>query len=260
MGLLNRNNLGLAKLAPADDSKYTLSGILVEPSRTIVTDGHYLVIVATPNTRAEDFPAADGYKPIETFEPFILPKKAALDILKVLPTAYQAKVLPVLGNVAVAEVTAKSEDTPVNKAVLYATDLETHSVFQCRTLEGRFPNWRAVLPDPAKATAHVGLSVELTAKIFAELKAMGVKVVEMRSIDAESPVRFDGMITDSGQHVTVILMPYQLPVIEMPAYEEVAAEPNNEAANQPVSETTMVAQEAAESPAHEIQLQEQIVA
>jgi hypothetical protein len=279
MGLLNRANLELAKLVPADESRHVLGGILVEAGETVVTNGHYLIVVSNPDTKVEDFPEAEGHKPLETFEPFMLPRKAALDILKVLPTAYEAAKLPITGHVAVAHVPeemtqrvqleqkialmegrSKPDGEPLadgrpKRAVLYTTNLENHQVFQVLPMKGTFPRWRDVVPDPAgkmvpavdgeekekvlKPTVRTGVAVDLMAKIFAELKTMGVEAVDVRTLDAEHPVRFDGQITSTGQHVTVVLMPYQTKDIAAPTFK---LDP------QPVAETTVVAGEPEPAP------------
>lgn len=205
--MLTKANLELAKMLSTADagSKQTLGGIQVTPTETVATNGHWMAIVTTLPEPEGGFPAAQGFTAQQVFEPFILPRKAALDILKTLPTDTEASHLPILKQIAVAQ----SPTTDKPHAVLYTTDLDTNKVFQSRPVVGQFPNWRAVVPDPVKATSTIGMSVEYLAKIATELKAMGVKHVVLRTVDSESALRFDGML-ESGQNVTVILMPYKL--------------------------------------------------
>ena len=76
--MLNKHNLNIAKLTPKDESRYSLTSILVSPDETVCTDGFQVTKVSTPKVAIENFPAKDGFKPTRKFEPFLLSAEAAL--------------------------------------------------------------------------------------------------------------------------------------------------------------------------------------
>lgn len=217
--MLNKLNLEFAKLCPKDGGRYTISGMLVEPGHTVVTNGHYMVIVSTPKMSASEFPgAAHDMQAVDTFTPFVLSKQAALDMLKVLPTPSQMNI-PACRMIAVAEV---PEDS-AKPAVLFSNDLETAKIYRTKRISGQFPNWRACMPAADKSTLQMGFSVTYLAQLFAELKTLGMLNITMRAVDNDSAVRFDGHIDD--QTVTVVLMPMRAEKDLAPDYVIVSKEP-----------------------------------
>ena len=70
---MNKNNFAIAELCPEDDDReYFSQGVRVTPTETIATDGHALLRVR-------------GIGEPEDFEPFVLPRRAALVIAEALP-------------------------------------------------------------------------------------------------------------------------------------------------------------------------------
>jgi hypothetical protein len=101
--MLNKHNLNIARLAAKDESRYTLQGILVSPEHTTCTDGHQLTRVTTPKMDPQAYPEVEGGSPAtKTWEPFILPRDAALAISKAIP---KSSTVPILGNAAIGEAT-----------------------------------------------------------------------------------------------------------------------------------------------------------
>jgi hypothetical protein len=197
--LLTKQNLQIAKLAPNGASRYTLNGILVTPTKTVVTDGHCMVIVEASNTSVADFPLLkDGSKPAETFAPFILSASAALEVAKSIPT--KSPIEPVKR--AAVGATSKDYNT------LVTTDLDTERKFTTRSVNGQFPSWSAALPQPDKFTLKTTLGLDVIVPVLTELKSMGVEKITLRLQNEENVLQLDGVIKDTGQKVTALVMPY----------------------------------------------------
>ena len=192
--MLNKNNLQLAQAASKEDSKYLLSGILVEPGFCVVTDGHQMIIVSTDKTPPGDFPAIPGFTPVDEFEPFVLPRQTALEIQKTIPNKAN---LPVL---LVAAVGAPDE----NYVTLATTDLDTHRTFRSRKMTGQYPNWRQVVPKAEKSTFQITMGIDLMIRVLNQIKNFS-DTATFRFQDADSAVRIDA--ANEGQTLTAIVMP-----------------------------------------------------
>jgi hypothetical protein len=103
----------------------------------VATDGRRLLVVRWPEDPGEDYPAGvgdTGHKPdFETIIPFKQWNEAAK-----LPPKRTPK--PILSNVLVEEPSANGT------VRMAATDLETVKEVRPRSLEGRYPRWRDVVP------------------------------------------------------------------------------------------------------------------
>jgi hypothetical protein len=209
--MLNTHNLNIAKLAPKEDSRFTLSGILVTPECTVETDGEQLVIVSRPTThKASDFPTGPitDATPVNTHPAFIMSTADADAIAKYLKTTKRST-LPILTNAAVcAEHTIANGQRyiPVLTANLDST--QTHQV---RAIAGSFPNYeRAMKP----ASEQKGFKIVLDARQLKSLMMqfesfMADKLqrnVEFYFDTETSAVRMDADGGDS-QHMTAFLMP-----------------------------------------------------
>lgn len=208
--MLNRNNLAIAKAAPKDEGKYVLQGILIEPRQSIVTDGHMMIIVAHTAHSAADFPnLGGGHVSQDEFPAFMIPTKTALEIAKAIPTK---TTLPILEHAAVSHFDG-------DHVSMVATDLETERVFRFKRLVGQFPNWRAVLPHPTEDKPSITFDVDILQDTLNHLKSMGVSAITMRFNDGDSPMRIDGVIKETGQAVTAIVVPMNSKVAGVPMAE-----------------------------------------
>lgn len=202
--LLNKANFLLANAASKENSRYVINGIQIEPDCTVATDGHRLVAIgAVREISPDDFPRIEGQPaPLYDFAPFILPRQVALDIAKAIP---QNQRIPALHCAAVAQV---PNGKPDDRATIYVTDLDTHRVFHTRRQDGQFPNWRQIVPKPQDATSVICMDIDLLQSTLAQLKNAGVKNgVTIRIKDAESAIRIDGGIRETGQPVMAVIMP-----------------------------------------------------
>ncbi len=215
--MLNKNNLNMAKLASKADSKYTLAGILVEPTRTVVTDGYSLMVMALPAILPDDFPKNGDVVATGTFEPFLLPSDTAAKILKVLP---KKESIPILNHAAIGSV-SKSENGGT-QAVMMTTNLETSNRFDIHCIEGKFPNWQAVVSDPAAASMTLTANAEILIPLLQQFVYAGSPAVTVRIYGPEAAIRFDG-VSKEGQHITAMLMPMRGDDKTPAQYPELAA-------------------------------------
>lgn len=194
--MLNKHNLTIAKLASAEDARYTTSGILVEPKQTIVTDGHLLFAISTMNIPVTDFPLGGRQDALsEDFKPFILPKRTAIEIAG----SIKKSSIPALECVAVA----RSDE---NGAEIIATDLETEQAFRTRLHHGQYPNWRAVMPK-GEAKVEICFGIKILESALATLKALDVHSATFRFYDGDSAIRIDATVKGTKQAVTAVVMP-----------------------------------------------------
>jgi hypothetical protein len=157
--MLNKYNLNLAQLASTEASRSALQGIFVTPNETVVTDGHQLTRVTTPDYALESFPQIAGINPTAEFKPFTMPTADALAAAKMLPAKTR---IPVLNN-AVLEVSTVN-DAPAVK--LGATDLDSPQVRNIKPVAGNFPDWERHMPKKEHATQAISFNVHLLMSVL----------------------------------------------------------------------------------------------
>jgi len=201
--MLNKHNLDIAQFA-TKEARYTMQAILVAPHETIVTDGHRLVRVSTPDIPAAQFPKPDDtFAASDSFKPFLLPAETAKAIAKAVP---RKTIIEALSCIAVDGARTDANGT----AHLAVTDLETFNPFTVRKPDGQFPNYIAVVPDPAKAE----LTISVNASYLAELARAAASfqkdgrrdpVLTMRFYGVDKALRMD--CEKDGQQWSAVLMP-----------------------------------------------------
>jgi len=211
--MLNRNNLNIAKLASKADSKYTLAGILVTPTHTVVTDGHTLMAISNPAFLPEEFPKVGDLQATADFEPFILPAETALNIAKVMP---KKEKIPILNSVAIGEV--KRGESGEQLSALFTTDLETSNRYDVHCINSQFPRWQVVIPEPEKASLTLTVNAKYLIGLLQQFVTAGSPAVTVRLYTAETQIRLDGVSTQ-GQHITGVLMPMRTAHTEAVNYE-----------------------------------------
>ena len=129
----------------------------------MATDGRRLIAVRWIEDSGEDYPAGVGdTSHVENFGTLI-PVKSWNEAAKLPP---KKSVKPILQNVLV-------EESSANGTVrMAATDLETTKQVTPRSLEGRFPRWRDVMPQPDKNSITVTLDATYLAEVCAALAKM----------------------------------------------------------------------------------------
>lgn len=204
--LLNKHNLNIAKLAPKEASRFNVNAIRVTPNETVVTDGHYMMVVSTVALSADTFPnnPDSGLTVRDDFAPFNLNAKAALAAAASLP---KRTPIPVLGCAAVA----MNGDL---KPKLLTTDLEQVQTFPAD--EGSFPDWQRVMPKADDMPFVIGLDARLLRPLLEQFIAFQDSkrqpaVVDFRFKDARSAILMTTRTDRSdGQTMTAVLMPTRI--------------------------------------------------
>lgn len=239
--LLDKAVLGLAKLAPKEESRFSLTAIAVESKCATVTNGHYLVNVSGPRVSDKDFPETPGLVH-KTFadgpmaEVVLVARDAALAALKALP---RKTTLPTLQNAAMGE-----------DKRLYVNTLDSSQSFDHRR-EGQFPNWRAVMPT-GEPTAEVELDAQYLKALceyvieHAEGSRNGQTPVRFTLYGAEKAIRMDAP-TENGGQILCVLMPLRMGAshyAKRPDQERAEADAKLKAAEQAVEESNAASDEA----------------
>ena len=202
--MLNRHNLEIASLCSKEQSRYSLGGILVQPRRTAVTDGHLLMIVDTEaQVTSDNFPLTPGCTASDEFTPFILPAKSALDIARAIP---KRSTIPVMMMAAVG-----SESDSNGHAVMAVNDLESPKVFTPKKSEGTFPEVDKCVPDIGTETVSFSLDLHLLIPLLKEMEKLAdtksAAVATFRVKDNNSPIRIDVRNGTTEQNGIAVIMP-----------------------------------------------------
>jgi hypothetical protein len=200
--MLNANNLKIAALASKEQSRYSISTILIEPGRTAVTDGHLAATVTTPSIPAADQPAIPGFTASEITTSFMISAKDALDVAKALPSK---SVIPILLNAFV-------DAAPAETARIAVTDLDTARIFDCKKAAGQFPNIDQVIPKDDDAEIAIALNPDYLGDLLRALTPITKKDAHaciLRIKDPETQIRIDFENADTGQKGIGVLMPMQ---------------------------------------------------
>jgi len=198
--------MNVAQFASKEESRFAITGILVEEHATVATNGHYLAWVSEDSAEASAFPIVPGFGAAAADErkKFLLDRESALAIAKAVPNG---KSLPILSHVAVK--TETNVENGETQGVLAVTDLERPQVFHPKPSSGQFPNYQAVIPDWDKAKFRISVNADylaLIAKAFAGFAGEPHKTVVLSFYGEDHAMRFDGSTRD-GQGMTAVLMP-----------------------------------------------------
>lgn len=200
--MLNKNNLVIAKLASKEENRYVINGVLVKPDCTVVTDGHMLVEVSTPDVALDDVPAIDGITPTREFEPFILSRESAIDIFEAIP---KKPTKPILEHAFVGKESNESE-----LAVIGMSDAYNPKLFKSRKVEGVFPDYKSVIPSVESAEVSTCWNLDLLAPLLTTLASFKSdrwrwSAATFHIKGPEDPVRID--MKAGEQKVTAVFMP-----------------------------------------------------
>lgn len=195
--LLTKAELNLAKLASKEESRYALQGIAVQPTETVVTNGHYLVTVKHIGLSEENYPLTAGleHKKLQNgpvSETVLVSTEAALGAVKALAKKTN---IPVLATAALG--TDQS---------LYVNNLDSVQSFKHK-MEGKFPTWQTIVPTK-KPKAEIVLDADylaLLAKFVSDNREGDLPLVRLTVYDDNTAIRFDS--PKGNQPIMALLMP-----------------------------------------------------
>ena len=136
MKLFTEKQLEIVKLASKDTTRPILEGLHFDGNTTVTTDGHRMLAVTSEEIDNQEWPV-NGIAWNVQEVPFTLPRKA---VEKALKNINKKQDLPILSRVAVGQV-------PDSKVSLQTTDLEITDNVATREIEGRFPDYKRIIPD-----------------------------------------------------------------------------------------------------------------
>ena len=196
--LLNKHSLEIAKLAPKEESRYTLSAVNVTDGETMVTNGHYLIRVQHPNVKIENYPNVPGDAEAVECKGLLMPTKTALELLKSLP---KERSIPILNHAKVGK------DAEGNLRAV-TTDLATSKPMTCKPITGQYPNVDAVMPRE-EPRFRIGVSADYLSKLLAIAATYryNSSFVELEFWGADRAMRINAHDGETGQHFTAVLMP-----------------------------------------------------
>jgi hypothetical protein len=202
--MLNKHNLNVYKACSKEESRFTLNGIYVSPTRTAATDGCRLLACTMPtNCAIESALQVPGCTNTAEFKPFLLPTAACVEIGKAIP---RKTTLPVLEMVQIG-----SESDGDTRAVLAAGDLENVRVFHPQKLPGNFPDIDRVIPLQEKTEFSIKLNAKLLKEMAEQFEkfsdGLHLQCVTMSFTTPDNAVRFDGFNGTTGQNLVGVLMP-----------------------------------------------------
>jgi hypothetical protein len=214
--LINKQSLEFAsKFVGNNDVRYALSGVLIERDTLVATDGHMLAVVNHgTDCSSADYPAVPNYaypdavdyyaNGVEPIQPTLVHVDGVKQITKAMPKLVgRAKYnFPVLNNVLI-----DVERSNLNGS-LYAhvTDLENPQALTIKKMDGRFPDYKGIMPQDAPCYS-VSVNPAYLKQIGEAYTKLGdIKMVTMEFWpDALRPIRITGKRDE--HEATVLLMP-----------------------------------------------------
>lgn len=140
MRLYNKKQLEIIKLASKDETRMALSGLYIDRDTTVTTDGHKLVTVKSQPKPQEDWPANSIEWKKNDSDPFIISREQVEKAIKNIP---RKMAMPILSNVAIGKV---ENDEGRKELACQTTDLENTDKVEGREVDGKFPNYKQVIP------------------------------------------------------------------------------------------------------------------
>ena len=211
----NKKQLEAVKFASKDETRPAIAGLRFEENRVIATDGHRLMIVTnTPsNDTKESFPpSADFAEPLtgEDFVPFTVARKTVEKVAKNIPAK--------MGANDCLEVIKISPSKNTNKIACQTFDFEETTTVETKPVDGKFPNYRQVLPDYS-GYQKIGINGAYLAEMAKELSKynMNSKMVVLHIAPPE--IAGDGYVNgkivitasdENGTEAEAIIMPMKL--------------------------------------------------
>lgn len=212
-------------------ARFALGGVQVERENgkplALSTDGYAMTIIRWDEESASDYPAVNGYS--RDTQPDFMALVPQADWLAAAKMAPKRPLRKILSNVLLTEDKApqvdkatKSDPTyrPYRDNVIFAAaDGNSHSSSHVKCLEGRFPQWRDVVPEyrlptdeQVKQTTDTFNAVQVTLDPHKVITLMKSAIdAGLQGVTLEVPLVEGGAVNMSGKHEGVdwraLLMP-----------------------------------------------------
>jgi len=205
--LLNKKSLDcISTFASNDSARYILNGVHIEASGNLIaTDGHILGILTPGDSLEEkDFPAI-GRSAGDV--PALVPCTLAIDGIKALSKAIPTKSLLPIVKHALLDHAASNVN---GKAVFHVTDLDNPQVVNVAKVDGKFPNYVAVIPT-ADPVYRIVFDAELLKRLAAAALTLGkddkTTAIELEFTASGLAAMKATTTNNDGQTLTAVVMP-----------------------------------------------------
>jgi DNA polymerase III sliding clamp (beta) subunit (PCNA family) len=211
MKLYSKKQLETVKFVSSDDTRQALQSVLIEGNSVIATDGHRLLKITNNeiNTRASDdkWPV-NGVAWDDNEEPFLLQKSAVEKAIKNVPKPKDVGATPICLNVAIGKVEEGE------KIVCQTTDLDTTDQVTAKRVDGKFPNYKQVMPDKSDYI-KVGISAKYLKEVCQVLEKYNDNSMVALHVrpDGGNNQQYPIMVTtedDNGNEAQAVIMPMKL--------------------------------------------------
>jgi len=163
--LISKNHLRARHSVSKDESRPMLNVIDINREGdevvAVATDGYILTEVRETTLDPAEFPEINGSPSIN----HIRVQGATADKIKV--ALKPSKTLPILGY---ANVTSTG---------IVTTNLERSTIFNDRQVEGKFPDYKQLIPEETKAKARVTLNPDKLAAVLKAFEGVGAVTLEL---------------------------------------------------------------------------------
>jgi len=213
--VIDANLVNAVKLfVSTDESRYVLGGICFTTNEegkpiAVATTGKALAVAEMLVVDADEYPVfPNGGYGQDTKDEIIVPVKPLLDALRKIP---KKTTLPILMTPPI--ISLKNDKGETTTVCIPVTDLDSHTLETTRVIDGRFPNYRQVVPSE-NSTA---IEIELDANIMLDIAQAAIAFTKNGSahlvpvkvcvpFDSHSPVRCE--VKDKpGRRLTMVVMP-----------------------------------------------------
>lgn len=159
MRLYGKKQLEIIKLASKDETRQALAGMFIDRDTTVITDGHKLVTVKSQPKPQEDWPANSIPWNKEDSDPFIISREQVEKAIKNIPKLGKHDPNKILRNVAIGKVL---NDQGRKELACQTTDLDNIDNVAGREIDGKFPNYKQVIPDYMDETKYQPIGISAT--------------------------------------------------------------------------------------------------
>ena len=204
----------LKPFVSTDESRYVLQGICFTTNEDgkpvgVATNGRTLAMAEQLIVDANDYPAfPNGGVGQDTKDDIIVPVKPLMESLRKVP---KKTCLPILQTPPI--ISLRNDKGEVTQACVPVTDLSTHSIETTRVIDGRFPNYRQVIPPENRTAIEVVLDanfmLDMAQAALAFCKNGSAHAVPMKlcvGFENHGPLRVE--VKDQNQRrLTMVAMP-----------------------------------------------------
>jgi DNA polymerase III sliding clamp (beta) subunit (PCNA family) len=182
-----------------DTTRYNLIGVLVKPDGTFVaTDGHRLHMVK------QDLPWVDEQAPVQLEEPAIVMGSGLKSVEKAMP---KGRAIPEeLRDVAELDVVETNRNG-------HARFVAGGAQFDVEKIDGEYPDFEQVLPkrdDGVTFGINAQYLKEACDAVLKFAPSSRSRACKITVKDELSPVRIEATNADTGDELTVVIMPMRL--------------------------------------------------